>query len=371
MNATIGADDRAPPPSRRRPPPARASRCVKVKVGIGDDAGRVAAVRDAVGPDMALRIDANGAWDVEEASRRSALAPVGLELVEEPVHGIARAARGARARRGPRRDGRDRRQPGALRPAADAVCLKISRGGGSPPPGPGRARARGRRRRLPRLDLRRPAGDRRRRPLRRRAAATRRAASRRSSCSPTRSPCGPRGRRDRRARAARARRLAQRGDDRRGRLARQAVARARDDDELGVGERRRHPLGERAELRVAAPAITITGIVSSGRRSQSGSIAPVPIPRSAAGQPGGCCAGGPRADAAASGGCRRTAAARPALGELPRSSRLDPAARLVGGAAGGALRLVLDPGRRPDEHQAPTRSGAASATCSAIRPPIE
>ena len=38
---------------------------------------------------MALRLDANGAWDVDEAVRMiEALAPAGLELVEEPVHGI-------------------------------------------------------------------------------------------------------------------------------------------------------------------------------------------------------------------------------------------------------------------------------------------
>lgn len=60
--------------------------CVKVKVGSGDDVGRVAAVRAAVGPDVALRADANGAWSVEEAAaaiRR--LSRYDLELVEQPV----------------------------------------------------------------------------------------------------------------------------------------------------------------------------------------------------------------------------------------------------------------------------------------------
>jgi hypothetical protein len=60
--------------------------CVKLKVGVGDDAGRVAAVRAALGPAPALRLDANGAWTVEEAVRTiEVLAPAGLELVEEPV----------------------------------------------------------------------------------------------------------------------------------------------------------------------------------------------------------------------------------------------------------------------------------------------
>ena len=57
---------------RRRPRPRRrrASTCVKVKVGVGDDAGRVAAVRAAVGPRVAIRVDANGAWDGRRGGRR-------------------------------------------------------------------------------------------------------------------------------------------------------------------------------------------------------------------------------------------------------------------------------------------------------------
>ena len=92
---------------------------MKVKVGSGDDAGSVAAVRAAVGPDVALRLDANGAWDVETAVRTiDALAPAGLELVEEPVHGID-ALREVRERVPVRdRDGRDRRPTRARSPAA-------------------------------------------------------------------------------------------------------------------------------------------------------------------------------------------------------------------------------------------------------------
>jgi o-succinylbenzoate synthase len=59
--------------------------CFKVKVGLPDDVERVGAVRDAVGPWPALRIDANGAWQVEEAVEAiAALAPSDLELVEQP-----------------------------------------------------------------------------------------------------------------------------------------------------------------------------------------------------------------------------------------------------------------------------------------------
>ncbi|MBX5442333.1 MAG: o-succinylbenzoate synthase, partial [Solirubrobacteraceae bacterium] len=107
-------------------------RCVKLKVGTGDDAGRVAAVRAAAGPGMALRLDANGAWDVEEAVRTiDALSPAGLELVEEPVHGIE--AMGEVRARTAVRIALDETAavPGALASAvADAVCLKVARGGG-------------------------------------------------------------------------------------------------------------------------------------------------------------------------------------------------------------------------------------------------
>ena len=70
---------------------------VKVKVGRTDprdDLDLVAAVRDAVGPSVTLRVDANGAWDVETAEamiRR--LAPYELELVEQPVAALDDLAR--------------------------------------------------------------------------------------------------------------------------------------------------------------------------------------------------------------------------------------------------------------------------------------
>src|SRR4051812_679912 len=99
VNATLGAEDRAGAAAQAAAARAAGFPCVKVKVGIGDDAGRVAAVRAAAGPAMAVRVDANGAWgSVEEAAANlRALAPAGLELAEEPVHGVAalRALRGS------------------------------------------------------------------------------------------------------------------------------------------------------------------------------------------------------------------------------------------------------------------------------------
>ncbi|WP_426226206.1 o-succinylbenzoate synthase [Pseudarthrobacter sp. DSP2-3-2b1] len=63
---------------------------VKVKVAeqgqtLDDDAARLAAVRSAL-PDAAIRVDANGGWDVPTAVEAlTRLAAVGLEYAEQPV----------------------------------------------------------------------------------------------------------------------------------------------------------------------------------------------------------------------------------------------------------------------------------------------
>ena len=63
--------------------------CLKLKIGARDldaDVERVRAVRDAVGDGVALRADANGAWDRETARRAlDALTPFGLAYVEQPL----------------------------------------------------------------------------------------------------------------------------------------------------------------------------------------------------------------------------------------------------------------------------------------------
>ncbi|XAS66614.1 o-succinylbenzoate synthase [Micrococcaceae bacterium Sec5.7] len=78
---------------------------VKVKVAesgqsLDDDAARVAAVRAAL-PDAAIRVDANGGWDVRQAVEAlTRLAGVGLEYAEQPVpdiDGLAEVRRRLRA----------------------------------------------------------------------------------------------------------------------------------------------------------------------------------------------------------------------------------------------------------------------------------
>lgn len=135
VNATIGALDRAGAAQQAAEAVRRGFGCLKVKVGAGDDAGRVAAVRAAAGPATLLRLDANGAWEVEEAVRAiETLAPAGLELVEEPVHGLA-GIRAVRERVSVRvAIDETAAEPGALGAGvADAVCLKVARCGGIGP----------------------------------------------------------------------------------------------------------------------------------------------------------------------------------------------------------------------------------------------
>jgi L-alanine-DL-glutamate epimerase-like enolase superfamily enzyme len=132
VNATLSAVDRLQAAEQAAAAAHSGYTCLKLKVGIGDDAGRVAAARAAVGPHMALRLDANGAWDVEQAvAAIESLSPAGLELVEEPVHGL-HAMREVRDRVAVRvAIDETAAEHGALTAGvADAVCLKISRCGG-------------------------------------------------------------------------------------------------------------------------------------------------------------------------------------------------------------------------------------------------
>ncbi len=65
----------------------------KLKLGVGDDVAQVRAVRERLGPDAKIRIDANGAWSVDEAlGILRMVEPLGLELVEQPVGSVAELA---------------------------------------------------------------------------------------------------------------------------------------------------------------------------------------------------------------------------------------------------------------------------------------
>jgi o-succinylbenzoate synthase len=77
---------------------AAGCRTAKVKVAeqgqfLAQDVARLEAVRDALGADGKIRIDANGAWTVEEALRAvRELDRFDLEYVEQPCAGVAELA---------------------------------------------------------------------------------------------------------------------------------------------------------------------------------------------------------------------------------------------------------------------------------------
>jgi O-succinylbenzoate synthase len=79
---------------------SRGCRTAKVKVAEpgqheADDIARVEAVRDAIGPGGAIRVDANGLWDVDNAVRMVRLldrAAGGLEYVEQPCRTVEELA---------------------------------------------------------------------------------------------------------------------------------------------------------------------------------------------------------------------------------------------------------------------------------------
>lgn len=108
----------------------------KVKVGDVDDAARVEAVRDALGAAGKLRIDVNGAWDVDTAVRRLRdLAAFDVEYAEQPVATLEEMAALRRRVDVPLAvDESLRRAPDPLtldvREAADVAVLKVAPLGG-------------------------------------------------------------------------------------------------------------------------------------------------------------------------------------------------------------------------------------------------
>lgn len=110
--------------------------CFKVKVGLGDDAERVAAVRDAIGSEGLIRLDANGAWSAEEAiGHLDCLTGLGIDLVEQPCATLAELAEVRFAAGIPIAADESVRTVADLLSAAelgacDVVCVKVSPAGG-------------------------------------------------------------------------------------------------------------------------------------------------------------------------------------------------------------------------------------------------
>jgi o-succinylbenzoate synthase len=89
INAIIPAIDPSEIPALLRKFPGVAS--IKLKVGEPghtpiDDVSRLSKIRDLVGPDVAIRLDANAAWQVAEAERNIFMfSAFGIDYVEQPV----------------------------------------------------------------------------------------------------------------------------------------------------------------------------------------------------------------------------------------------------------------------------------------------
>jgi L-alanine-DL-glutamate epimerase-like enolase superfamily enzyme len=97
-NATLVAADPASVVSAAERWAADGFSTFKLKLGIGDDAAQVRAVREALGPRAGIRVDVNAAWDVETAKRTLAeLEPYEVELVEQPVATLEEAMEVARS----------------------------------------------------------------------------------------------------------------------------------------------------------------------------------------------------------------------------------------------------------------------------------
>jgi o-succinylbenzoate synthase len=115
---------------------SRGFSCFKLKVGLPDDLDRVSAVREAIGPEAALRLDANAAWNADEAVRAiRRLEPFGLELVEQPCRTLGEMSEVRRLVAVPLAADESIATAEDVRAAAedaacDLVCVKLGPSGG-------------------------------------------------------------------------------------------------------------------------------------------------------------------------------------------------------------------------------------------------
>jgi L-Ala-D/L-Glu epimerase len=85
-NATLPAANPSATRAMLGPWTEQGFRTFKLKVGLPGDVTQVATVREALGPEASIRVDANGAWDAAEAREKlRALGQHRIELAEQPV----------------------------------------------------------------------------------------------------------------------------------------------------------------------------------------------------------------------------------------------------------------------------------------------
>lgn len=93
VNATVGDGDIGETATAVRRAVVEGFSAVKLKVGVRsveEDLERVSAVRDEVGDKVELRVDANGAWSLDQAERAiDGLTAHGVTVVEQPLPATA------------------------------------------------------------------------------------------------------------------------------------------------------------------------------------------------------------------------------------------------------------------------------------------
>jgi len=87
-NATITAGDAGDVVAQCEEWAADGFEVFKLKAGPDEAVELASAVRSALGPDVRIRLDANGTWGELAPAILERLEPVGIELVEEPVTGL-------------------------------------------------------------------------------------------------------------------------------------------------------------------------------------------------------------------------------------------------------------------------------------------
>jgi o-succinylbenzoate synthase len=88
VNAVIGAQTIAATVQQAHEAVTAGFRCLKLKMGNGlyEEVERVSAVRNAIGSEIHLRLDANEAWDFEQARTiLTACEPLAIQYVEQPL----------------------------------------------------------------------------------------------------------------------------------------------------------------------------------------------------------------------------------------------------------------------------------------------
>jgi L-alanine-DL-glutamate epimerase-like enolase superfamily enzyme len=115
---------------------SRGFQSFKLKLGGGGDVAQVRAVREAVGPQARIRVDANGTWSVEEAlGVLRMIEPLTIELAEQPVadpRGMARVTAATSipvAADETVEDGKDARRA-ASAAQCDLATVKLAKTGG-------------------------------------------------------------------------------------------------------------------------------------------------------------------------------------------------------------------------------------------------